>query len=611
MVKQENQLPVNNCKALLAVKNLTVEYKTGEGKIRALHDISFTLSKTENLGIIGESGSGKTTLALSLLGLIGKPHSVTGSIMLSGEDILSLSEEEKKKLRWSRIALVFQNALEILNPVLTIGEQIGETLRYHRGLTGKALEQELQMLFNLVGLEYFWHRAYPHQLSGGMRQRVLLAMAISCQPEVLVVDEPTSSLDALARKEIMGMLKDLQRKIGFAMIVISHDLAVMEELAEDLLVLYSGEVMESGATIPLIDRPLHPYTRGLLNSSVEIHPYKDLWGIPGEAAEGWKEDCCVFAGRCTQVLHHCLNEKPPLLELDTGRMVRCHRGGIFRLLEAERISKTFSLNGHRIEALKKINLNLYHGETAALVGATGSGKSTLAHILAGLDFPDSGKAVFDGHPIRDGEAHRRERGIQLVMQDPFSSVSHRLRVFEAVAEPLVINKICPPAIQMKRVREALKAVQLPNEEGFLKRYCHALSGGQRQRLAIARALVMKPALLLADEITSMLDVSTQANLMRLLKGLQYSFGFTMLYITHDLSLARKISERIIVLHEGRVVEEGPATKVAELSSCSQAHTLMSAGLHRHYHYHEHDHIKNKDSDHIHEHIHDFDSKQST
>ncbi|MDY6827496.1 MAG: ABC transporter ATP-binding protein [Bacillota bacterium] len=581
MRKRKNRSPENYCEVLLAVKNLTVEYGNRKGTIRALQDISFTLSGRQNLGIIGESGSGKTTLALSLLGLIGKPHSVTGSVQLGGENILVLPEEERKKLRWSRIALVFQNALEILNPVLTIGEQIGETLHCHRGLTGKALEQELLMLFNLVGLEYFWHRAYPHQLSGGMRQRVLLAMAISCHPEVLVVDEPTSSLDTLARKEILAMLKDLQQKIGFAMVIISHDLAVMEELAEDLLVLYSGEVMESGATTPLIDRPLHPYTRGLLNSSIEIHPYKDLWGIPGEAAGEWKTDCCVFAGRCTQSLHRCLNEKPSLVDTGAGRLVRCHRGGIVRLLQAEGINKTFSLNGRRIEALKNVSLNLYHGETAALVGATGSGKSTLAHILAGLDSPDSGKVVFDGQPVRGGEAHRRERGIQLVMQDPFSSVSHRLTVFEAIAEPLVINKICPPAIQMKRVKEALKAVQMPNEENFLKRYCHALSGGQRQRLAIARALVMKPVLLLADEITSMLDVSTQANLMRLLKGLQYSFGFTMLYITHDLDLARKVSERAIVLHEGEIAEEGSIHQISRHTCCQPSGKLFEAGLHIH------------------------------
>jgi peptide/nickel transport system ATP-binding protein len=581
MIKRENRSLKNNREALLEVRNLTVEYRNREGTIRALHDISFTLAGRQNLGIIGESGSGKTTLALSLLGLISKPHSVTGSVQLGGRNILVLPEEERKKLRWSRIALVFQNALEILNPVLTIGEQIGETLHCHRGLTGKALEQELRMLFNLVGLEYFWHRAYPHQLSGGMRQRVLLAMAISCHPDVLVVDEPTSSLDALARKEILAMLKDLQQKMGFAMVIISHDLAIMEELAEDLLVLYSGEVMESGATTPLIDRPLHPYTRGLLNSSIEIHPYKDLWGIPGEAAGEWKAGCCVFAGRCTQSLHQCLNEKPSLVDAGAGRLVRCHRGGIVCLLQAEGINKTFSLNGRRIEALKNVSLNLYHGETAALVGATGSGKSTLAHILAGLDSPDNGKVVFDGQPVRGGEAHRRERGIQLVMQDPFSSVSHRLTVFEAIAEPLVINKICPPAIQIKRVREALKAVQMPNEENFLKRYCYALSGGQRQRLAIARALVMKPVLLLADEITSMLDVSTQANLMRLLKGLQYSFGFTMLYITHDLDLARKVSERAIVLHEGEIAEEGSIHRISRHTCCQPSDNLFEAGLHIH------------------------------
>ncbi len=602
-----------NKKSFLEVDNLVVTYHGSAVPVAALRNVSFHLGHGETMGIIGESGSGKTTLALALLGLIDRPHQVTGQVCFEGRNILALPEEAKKELRWSKLAMVFQNSLEILNPVLTIGEQIAEPLRRHLKPGGGELETELVKLFRLVGLEYFWKEAYPHQLSGGMRQRVLLAMALSCRPAVLVVDEPTTSLDAIAKKEILGMLKNLQLAIGFSMIIISHDLAAMESLAEKLLVLYDGETLESGPTADVIEKPRHPYTRGLINSSVEIHPHKDLWGIRGERAGGDHNKSCSFSGRCTQEIGICQQKRPSLTTLNDGkgaRMVRCHRGGIVTLLEAGLITRCFTLGKRKIEALQGVDIKLFHGETAALVGTSGSGKSTLAQVLSGLTLPDTGSVFFNGKAVRGSLAARREQGIQLVLQDPFSSISHRLSVAGAVGEPLIINRLGGEKEQALKVIEALQAVQLPTDDEFLQRFCHTLSGGQRQRLAIARALVMRPALLIADEITSMLDVSTQANLLRMLKGLQYNCGFTMLYITHDLHLARKVAERIIVLHQGKVVEEGPAKKVTEETCCVHTHNLMEAGLHRHYHYHEHDHTSDQDPDHAHFHKHSKDHDHS-
>jgi peptide/nickel transport system ATP-binding protein len=565
--------------SLLRVENLSVLYRGQQKEVRALRDVSFTLEKGETLGIIGESGSGKTSLALALLGLIGSPHGVSARVLVGGQDILSLPEEAKKKLRWRQVALVFQNSLEVLNPVLKVGEQVSEPLKRHLDLDGTDLEREMEKLFALVGLEPYWQEAYPHQLSGGMRQRVLLAMALSCRPELLVVDEPTTSLDAVSRKEVLEMLKALQEQMGFGMIVISHDLAAVSSLAERLLVLYSGEVLESGNTQEILEEPRHPYTRGLIHSSVEVFPYRDLWGIPGEPSGDAGLPACSFVHRCTQVVKKCRESRPSLVEVSPGRMVRCHRGGIATLLEARGIVKEFFLKQRKIRALGGVKLEVRCGETVALVGASGSGKSTLAQILAGFLPPDRGEVTFQGKKVEGNWASRQEGGIQLVLQDPFSAVSHRLTVEDAVAEPLVINKVASPEDRQKRVKEALQAVQLPADEEFLQRYCFALSGGQRQRLAIARALVMKPALLLADEITAMLDVSTQANLMRLLKGLQNSRGFAMLYITHDLYLARKVAERIIVLHGGEVVEEGSVKRVTEHSCCCHTQELLEAGLH--------------------------------
>lgn len=598
----------------LEINNLVVTYNGSTEPVEALRNVSFSVDRGETIGIIGESGSGKTTLALAMLGLVDRPHQVRGEICLEGHNILSLGEEEKNALRWSKLSMVFQNSLDVLNPVLTVGEQIAEPLHRHLGLRGRELNAELKNLFTLVSLEHFWKDAYPHQLSGGMRQRVLLAMALSCRPEILVVDEPTTSLDAIASKEILAMLKVLQEKIGFSMIIISHDLTAMEEQASKLLVLYDGEILESGPTLEIIEKPAHPYTRGLINSSVEINPYKDLWGIRAESVKNNHHTSCSFAGRCTQEIEICRQQRPRLKvlpESENRRLVRCHRGGIVTLLEASQVNKHFSLGRRKIEALQDVDIKLYHGETAALVGISGSGKSTLAQVLSGFTAPDSGSVYFHNEKVKGNLAARRENGIQLVLQDPFSSVSHRLSVADAVGEPLKINRLGSEAEQLAKIGEALQAVRLPCSEEFLKRYCHTLSGGQRQRLAIARALVMHPALLIADEITSMLDVSTQANLLRMLKDLQYNRGFTMLYITHDLHLARKVAERIIVLHEGKVIEEGSAKKVTEETSCCHTHDLMEAGLHRHYHYHEHDHSNGSDSDHAHSHIHKIDQHKSS
>jgi peptide/nickel transport system ATP-binding protein len=578
-LKRTSEKPDNHFQeTLLQVKELAVQYRTERLSIKAVSNVSFDLEAGQTLGIVGESGSGKTSVALALMGLITEPHQLSGQVIFQGINLLSLPEEQQKSYRWSQLALVFQNALEVLNPVLTVNEQVSEPLKRHLALSGNELTRKVKELFAQVGLDYAWRNAYPHQLSGGMRQRVLLAMALSCSPQVLIVDEPTSSLDAIARKELLDLLKELQKKHNFAMILISHDLSAMQRLSERLLVIYAGEIVESGPTVQLIERPLHPYTRGLIGSAVEVFPYKDLWGIPGECAEDRQRDRCAFADRCTQKVDVCTQSKPELTKLNAERAVSCHRGGIAAILEGKSLSKAFKINGMRIKALQNVNIKLYHGETAALVGVSGSGKSTLAHVLSGLFRSDQGQILYRGQVVEGSFFARVEQGIQLVLQDPFSSVSHRLKVSDAVLEPLVINKIGSHSERQQKLNQVLQAVRLPVAESFLERYCHSLSGGQRQRLAIARALIMKPSILIADEITSMLDVSTQANLLRLLKSLQNEQGFTMLYITHDLPLARKIAERIIVLHEGMVVEEGSAGRVSEHTCCVHTRGLFKAGL---------------------------------
>ncbi len=561
---------------LLEVDGLSVQYHTDHTYLTALRDISISLHAGENLGIAGESGSGKTTLALSLLGLIGLPHKVHGNIVVMGQELLSLAEKEKKKLRWKTVAMLFQNSLDVLNPVMKIGRQIVEPLQETEGLSDREASGEAARLLELVGLEKYWRDSYPHQLSGGMRQRVLLAMALSCSPRLLILDEPTSSMDAVTRKDLFEMIRNLQERMGFSLLVISHDFSAMRDLTDKIMVLCGGEILEKGPTQDVIEAPGHPYTRGLVNSSVRAFPYKDLWGIPGETQHDSKG--CVFASRCTQAIKECAQKKPFLERVSDNRELACHRGGIVDLLKAEGVSKTFQVQHKVIQAVRDVSLRLRHGETVAVVGRSGSGKSTLAHILAGFLAPDAGQVFFDDRAVKGNGPACQEGGIQLVLQDPFSSLSHRFTVEDALLEPLRINQIGDPQERTKRVKEVLKDVQLPGGDSFLRRHCSSLSGGQSQRIAIARALVMKPKLLLADEVTSMLDVSTQANLLRLLKGLQNSRGFAMLFITHDLHLARKISERIIVLNQGQITEEGSPSNVIEESSCCHTQELMEAGL---------------------------------
>ena len=561
---------------LLEVNDLSVQYQTDHTYLTALSDISISLNNGENLGIIGESGSGKTTLALSLMGLVGLPHKVHGNIVVTGQELMSLAEKEKKKLRWKTVAMVFQNSLDVLNPVMKIGRQIVEPLKETEGLSDREASREAERLLALVGLEKYWRDSYPHQLSGGMRQRVLLAMALSCSPRLLILDEPTSSVDAVNRKDLFEMIRNLQEKIGFSMLVISHDFSAMTDLTDKMMVLCGGEILEKGLTQDVIEEPGHPYTRGLVNSSVQAFPYKDLWGIPGEAQ--YDSRGCVFANRCTQAIKECDEKKPLLERVSDNRELACLRGGIVDLLKAEGISKSFKVQHTVIQAVRDVSLRVRHGETVAVVGRSGSGKSTLAHILARFLPPDKGQVFFDDRAVKDNGPACHEGGIQLVLQDPFSSLSHRFTVEDALLEPLRINKIGDSEERTERVKEVLKDVQLPVDDSFLRRHCSSLSGGQSQRIAIARALVMKPKLLLADEVTTMLDVSTQANLLRLLKGLQNSRGFAMLFITHDLHLARKISERIIVLDQGQITEQGSPNYVIEESCCCHTRELMEAGL---------------------------------
>ena len=550
----------------LSVRDLRVHFPTASSIVRAVDGISFEVRAGEAFAIVGETGSGKTTTARAILGLHPR-GTVQGSIRFGDRELTELSEDEWRALRGRHLALAAQGVGTAFDPVYRIGEQIAELLREHLSLTSAEIRARVQALAQQVGLEARHLVAYPHQLSGGEKQRAMLAMALACDPDVLIVDEPTSGQDVCARAEIVALLRRLRAERGMSLILISHDLAAVAQLADRVAVLYAGKLIEVGETRAVLESPRHPYTWGLLNAYPNMTTTRDLRGIRGELPDpAHPPSGCRFHPRCTQVVEQCRLVEPPLVETN-GRWIACHLGGLQTLLRARDLRKTFSLNGAdapRIEAVRGASIEVYEGEVVALIGETGSGKSTLARLIVGLEQRDDGRIELEGEEMTTlrGEAlARARRRIQYIAQDPFESLSPRLTIAEIVREPLDIQHIGTPGERDARVRDALAAVSLPTTPEFLSRHIHELSGGQLQRVAIARALVLDPKLLIADEPVSMLDASEQAKLINLLKEIQTMRGMGLLLISHDLALVRKVADRIVVMRRGEIVEEGPASRV--------------------------------------------------
>ncbi|SMP62765.1 ABC transporter ATP-binding protein [Anoxynatronum buryatiense] len=548
--------------SLLEVRQLSVCYESEYRQtVQAVKNVNLHLKPGESMGIIGESGSGKSTLAMALMGLLHHDHArVTGDIEFQGKRLIHGEENSWHHYRWRKGAVVFQNSLEVLNPVLSVGEQIQETVGRHLALSRKESRMRAVKYMEMVKLDPKWLSRYPHELSGGMRQRVLVAMALSCEPRLLIVDEPTTALDTPAKKEMVQLFQRLQQQQQFAMLVISHEMPVMLELTEKIMVMYQGMIFEQGNTKEVIRHPGHPYTRGLIGSSPAINPYRDLWGIPG-IQEHIDPKQCPFYQRCNQRVEACEQQCPVLTDVAPRRQVACLRGGIVTLLEGRGINKTFGDGKETITACRDCHLKVRAGETVALMGMSGSGKSTLAEVLAGIIEPDEGEVFFEGRKVRRNRETAKIGGMQIVFQDPLSATNEQMSIEDVVAEPLTIMKVGTKDERRQAVKQALKDVQMPQSEDFLNSPAFALSGGQRQRIAIARSLTMKPKLLIADEITSMLDPSTQANLIRLLKGLQNQNGFAMLYISHDIDLTRKVADWVYIMEHATIIQEGPASEL--------------------------------------------------
>lgn len=545
---------------MLRVEGLTVSF----GRDQVLKGIDLELKAGESLAVIGESGAGKTTFGLSLMRLV--EGEVGGRVLLGGVDLLSLPDEDMRRVRWKDVSMVFQNADGVLNPVHRIIDQVAEPMRAHGWKSPAEARERAGELLLGVGLPQRCLGAYPHQLSGGEQQRVLIAMALSNDAGLIILDEPLSGLDAASTLEIIGLLKGIRQDHAF--LVVTHDISTAAKLADRVATLYAGRIVEMGAAGDVLTRPRHPYTRALLRSYPSMTAVKDLQGVKGRmdrSAPG-----CLFHPRCTQAIEICAREVPPLAGAG-GRQLACHRGGIITKLAVEGMDKHYG----QLHVADSVTLELEAGETLALVGQSGSGKTTLARMIMGFVAPDRGRLLLEGEEVgqRGRDFYRR---VQMVFQNPGEALSHRLTVLELVREPLEVQGLGTGQERDRKAIKAIEEVDLPVTGEFLNTYPHHLSGGEMQRVCLARALVLGPEVLIADEPTAFLDPSIQAKILKLLLNLQEQRGLSMLIITHDIAVARKVSDRIAVMSAGRIVEAGLTRDILTAPRNEYTHLLIHA-----------------------------------
>lgn len=570
----------------LSIEGLSVSFLSGEHTVRAVDGVEIHVPKGGCVALVGESGSGKTTIGLACLGLLPANAEAHGEIMVDGIRLDYKDKELARKTRWASISMVFQSGAASLNPVKPVLDQVAEPLAVNWGMDWLRARQRAAQAMEVMGLAPELHRRFPHELSGGQVQRVLLSMATVLDPPVMILDEPTANLDVMTKGFIGSVLAEAKQK-GKALLLISHDLDFIVQWADEVAVMYLGQIMEYLPAARLLSSPRHPYTWALVRSYPSMARTRDLVGIKGDSHQRFvhrhgvgglpphthgrgekaelgsahaPEEGCLFWPRCTQPVDGCKRGEVRLAS-KAPYGVRCLRGGVVDLVRLKGVCKRYGKSW----ALHPLDLSVRAGETLCIVGETGSGKTTLAMIAAGVLRPERGARFLedkDMDEILDRDKMALARQVGIVYQNPASSVSHRFTVREIVAEPLRLHRVTSSKKELeKRVSHLLALVHLPTNEDFLRCYPHELSQGTIQRICLARALALGPRLLVADEPTSALDPSVQAKVMRLLMELQTQGGITLLFVTHDIGLARKIGDRLAVMLAGRIVELGPAEKV--------------------------------------------------
>jgi peptide/nickel transport system ATP-binding protein len=612
---------------ILSVRNLVTEFETRRGRLRAVRDISFDLYPGETLGIVGESGSGKSVAMASILGLLPRGGRVVeGEVRFRGRNLVGLPRSELRKILGKEISTIFQDPMSSLNPVLTIGAQIKESLQLHQPeLDRAAVLARILELLSLVGIPNPASvvNDYPHQYSGGMRQRAMIAMALANNPSVLIADEPTTALDVTIQAQVLDVFRRAKEEIDASAIMITHDFGVIAETADRVIVMYAGQVVEAGHVEEVFEHPRHPYTYGLLSSLPRLDRQSSLTQIEGMPPNMFRlPSGCAFHPRCfhRQGRDQCIEEAPALRRVEEHKLAACHFSDEkFDLdgaagpdgkaqapaksnaadapaaapgdgRDAPEVLRVEGLKVHfpirrgilkrqvgAIRAVDGVDLVLRKAETLALVGESGCGKTTTARAIVCLTKPDAGRIVFNGEDITAFNRDRLRavrRDLQIVFQDPFSSLNPRMTVGELVGEPLQIHGLASTEGRARRVSELLGFVGL--EGDVIDRYPHEFSGGQRQRISIARALILDPEVLVLDEPVSALDVSVQAQVINLLQRIQRELGIAFIFVSHDLAVVRQIADRIAVMYLGRIVEIGTPEEIYERPSHPYTQALLSA-----------------------------------
>jgi peptide/nickel transport system ATP-binding protein len=603
---------------LLEVRDLTTRFDTEDGTVRAVNGISYSLAAGESLAIVGESGSGKSVGVLSILRLIPSPPGriEAGEVWFNGRDLLSLSESDIRKVRGQEIAMIFQDPMTSLNPVLTIGTQMTEALTNQRGIGRKEARQKASEMLKLVGIPDAELRLknYPHQFSGGQRQRVGIAMALITDPSLLIADEPTTALDVTIQAQITELVARLQQQLGMAIIWITHDLGVVAGLVEKVAVMYAGHIIEMAPVRDLYVNTSHPYTLGLLESIPTVEGTTErlipIEGSPPDLLQMPRG--CPFAPRCRFVIERCLEENPSLETIAPDHSSACWQWEVVRdeamksgqdiqtaasqkaddgkeetletILEVHNLKKHFPIRRGllrrqvgAVKAVDGVSFAVKRGETLGLVGESGCGKSTTGETILHLQEPTDGQTIFEGQDITDlsdKQLRQVRQHMQIIFQDPYSSLNPRYSVGSIISEGLNIHNLGNKEEREERVAELMKLVGL--NPYFASRYPHEFSGGQRQRIGIARALATNPSFIVADEPISALDVSIQAQVVNLLDDLKNELGLTYLFIAHDLSMVRYISDRVAVMYLGRIVELGERDEIFEQPLHPYTQALQSA-----------------------------------